>query len=246
MIQPYVLVFTLSVLLAIIWIAWRAPAKQAAVQIDAGLSALAGGMIGARLAYVAFHLGAFRDQPWRALGFWEGGLSWVGGALGAILGLSAYARLAGRSPWGLADALAVPATIVATGAWAGCLVDGCAYGRRADFGLLTPRSTDMLGFVAPRWPTQPIGVFVSLGAIVLLEWLSRRRPPEGSMACVALALVAASSLGLSFLRGDPVPVWQGLRLEAIGAAAALIVGLAILALRWRRGRPHAEQRPAER
>lgn len=243
MIQLYALIFTLGVLIAISWTALRAPAAKATARIDAGLASLAGGLIGARLAYVVTQPGIFSDQIWKVLWFWQGGLSWAGGALGAIVGLAIYTRLAHGSFWDLADALAAPTVLVAAAAWAGCLADGCAYGRRAEAGLLTPASADALGFSAPRWPTQVIGMLLSLGALALLVWLARKRPPEGAIGSAALCLVAGSALGLSFVRGDPVPVWEGLRLEAIGAAVILVGGLVAVGLRLRRGRPLAGRRP---
>ncbi len=233
----YPFLFAAGVLASMLWLAAAGPARERTAAIDAALAALAGGLIGARAAYVIAHLAQYTERPLEALFFWQGGLSWVGGAAGAAAGLALLVRATHRPAWPLADALALPAGIVALAGWAGCWAEACAYGLRAEAGWLTPASADLFGLVAPRWPTQTLGMACSLGTVGLLVWLQGQRLPGGFLACLSLMLIAAAALGISFLRGDPVPGIFGLRSEAVGAGAVLAASALLLGWRAWRGRP---------
>src|SRR3990170_5471197 len=134
----------------------------------------------------------------------------MGGAIGATAGLALYAAACRRPFWALADSLALPVALFSTSAWIGCLLDGCAYGRRASFGLFTPTSPDLLGSLAQRWPTQPIGALLGIAVLALLLVYDRRKPRPGAKACLAVTLLSGGSLALEFLRADPAPVLAGL------------------------------------
>jgi phosphatidylglycerol:prolipoprotein diacylglycerol transferase len=229
--SAYPFLLAAGVLISLIWLAASGPARQRTASIDAAISALAGGLVGARAVYIAANVHLYVQRPWETLYFWEGGLAWVGGAAGAIVGLAAYARAAGKPFWALADAMALPAGVIASAGWAGCWAEACAYGRRANAGWLTPASPDLFGLAAPRWPTQALGLACGLAIVGLLAWLSHRRLAPGAPASLGLALIAAAALAISFLRGDPVPGIFGLRSEALGAA--VILALAGLSLAWR-------------
>ncbi len=229
--SAYPLLLAAGVLAGLLWLAASGPARERVSTLDAAMASLAGGLIGARAAYVGAHLYLYAQRPWEALYFWQGGLYWAGGAAGAVAGLALYAAVSRHPLWPLGDALALPAGMLACASWAGCWAEACAYGRRAQVGLLTPASPDLFGLEAPRWPTQALGLACGLATVGLLVWLSARRLPPGVPVCLVLALIAAAALVISFLRGDPVPGIFGLRAEAVGSGAVLAA--ALLGLGWR-------------
>ena len=242
--QAYPLLFTLGALAGLAWLAFvdprrrtrdtrRDPDAAALVRVDAGLAALAGGLIGARLAYVAAHASYFTAHLDQAVRFSSGGLSWVGGALGALAGLLAAAALHHSSPWPLADALAIPAAVLAMAAWSGCLLDGCAFGRPLTSSALAALGSDFYASRIPRWPTQIVGLLAAAGLALGLLVLEARSLPVGWPASAALLGLGATALALSFARGDPVPLVAGIRLDALGAGliAALGAGMARLSRR---------------
>jgi phosphatidylglycerol:prolipoprotein diacylglycerol transferase len=242
--QAYPLLFTLGALAGLAWLlfvdprrrareARRDPDAAAVVRFDAGLAALAGGLIGARLAYVAAHASYFTAHPDQALRFSSGGLSWVGGALGALVGLWAAAALRRRSPWPLADALAIPVALLAMAAWCGCLLDGCAFGRPLASSALAALGSDFFASRIPRWPTQIVGLLAAAGLALGLLMLEGKDLPVGWTASAALLGLGASALALSFARGDPVPLLAGIRADALGAGliTALGVSLGVLSSR---------------
>jgi phosphatidylglycerol:prolipoprotein diacylglycerol transferase len=226
--QAYPFIFTLGVAASLLWLALSGPDRGHAVRVDAGLAALAAGLVGARAGFVLAHLDYFAAHPAETLWFWQGGLSWAGGAFGASAGLAVFALVSRQPFWHLGDALALPAAFMAVAGWGGCLVDACAYGRRADLGLLTPASPDLFGWTAPRYPTQATGMVYGLLVVGLIYWLGSRRTHPGVLASLSLTLVAAGALALAFTRGDPVASVWGLRLDGLGAAAVLLPALIVL------------------
>jgi phosphatidylglycerol---prolipoprotein diacylglyceryl transferase len=199
-------------------------------RLDAGLLAIALGLIGSRLGYVAAHATYFQQHPGQIMAIWLGGLAWAGGALGAILGLAVYARTSGTPFWSLVDLMAVPACLTAAAAWLACLSAGCAYGRRSTAWLALP-GPDQFGLRAERWPTQLIGAVLCLSAVWILFHVGRRPHPGGSLACLALVMIGSISAVISVLRADPVPLIAGVRAEALTSGALAAVGLVGLGLR---------------
>ncbi len=193
--------------------------------VDAGLAALAAGLVGGRAGYVATSWTYYSQRPQEALWFWQGGLSWSSGAAGAALGLGLYSVFSQRPFWVLADRLAVPAALLALAAWLGCMFDGCSYGWRVAAGPFAPPAPDLLGNLAPRWPTQAVGAIaclLTLGALLLLR---ERQLFPGTLACLSLSLIAGICLALSFTRADPARSLWGMRLDGLASGLAFALGL---------------------
>ena len=244
-------IFTLGVMVSLLWLGLSGTNRGTVpristrnslpdARIDAGLAVLAVGLILARMGFVVLHWEYYASKPFEILWFWQGGLSWVSGALGAILGLGLFCILTRHPFWPLADTLAMPGMVIALASWSGCLADGCAYGRALDSPLWASPTPDMFGARIPRWPTQMVGLVYSLLALVLLYWLAGLISKQGILACISLSLIAAGAFALSFTRSDPIILLSGIRLDTLGSAAILLLGGAGLTLcglsnRWRRG-----------
>lgn len=241
MINGYAAAIIVACLAGLIWLGqseqWvkdrrsTGPRLSPVERIDGALISLGAGLLGARIAFVLTHWDYYADHVWESPWFWQGGLSWIGGAIGATAALAIYAGALRKPVLALTDAMAAPATLFSIGAWVGCLFDGCAYGRQASFGWLTPASPDLLGNIAPRWPTQTAGALVGVALLVVLLTLGRRKLPPGLLGCLAVAVLSGSSLALEFVRADPTPIFNGVRLEALGEAAFLAasaIGLMLL------------------
>lgn len=238
MMNAYPLALAAGALLGLLWLGLapferQAKADDSVARIDAGLIALFAGLLGGRLAYVVTHWEYFGSQVIESVWFWKGGLSWAGAALAGLLGVAIYDRVARRPFWPEADRLAIPAAIVGAISWLGCLVDACAYGRRAAPGLLTPPAPDLLGNLAPRWPTQAIGGVYTLLVLLMLFRLAQLGLHSGLLATIALSLLSAGPLAIAWIRGDPMPVMAGLRLDGVASAALLALGLSGVVLRIR-------------
>ena len=239
--NAFTMVFTLGVLVNFLWLGLSEPTRTATsrlpdektsptTRIDAGLSALTAGLIGARAGFVLLHWGYYASRLIETFWFWQGGLSWIGGVVGAVIGLGVYTTLSHRPFWPLADILALSGVVMALSSWTGCLLEGCAYGRRTNAGFWTPLAVDMFGSRVPRWPTQTVGIVLNLVILAVLYWLAGRHLRHGTLVCMSLSLIAASSLALTFTRGDPVLLLAGLRLDTVGTAVILLLALCSLVL----------------
>jgi len=230
-------VYTYSVLMAVAVLAGLALAVleakrirgggEVAVVFDAALCALVGGVVGARLEYIALNLEFFQEQPaalWRVD---QGGLAYHGGLLCGALALAAYARWRRLSFWQLADALTPGLALGVSLGWVACLFGGYAYGQMG-FGALYFTWHDLYGVVASRFAVQPLGAGLTLVALISL-WLVRpafSRP--GSLFLLFLLLTGVIHFALGFGRGDETLWWRGWRADqwlALGqTAAALCLG----------------------
>ena len=122
--------------------------------------AVMGVVLGGRIGYVLFYQpGYYMENPAEILMVWQGGMSFHGGMLGAILAMLAFALRRNFSPVRLADLVVC---VVPIGLFFGRIanfMNGELFGRVTDvaWGVVFPRGGDL-----PRHPSQ------------LYEALSRR------------------------------------------------------------------------
>jgi phosphatidylglycerol:prolipoprotein diacylglycerol transferase len=226
----YSFLINLGIVFGLGWLYWRAPAAQKTAWLDVGIAATVGGFIGARLGYVSANASYYLSNLLEALMIWRGGLSWIGAAGGALLGALWYARRRGQPLLPILDALALPVALLSLLAWGGCLAAGCAYGvevQPADApAWFISHAPDIYGLSVPRWPTQAVGMAWGAVTLGLVAAMHRRRWAAGALACYALSLVALGAFGLSFTRGDPMPLVSGWRLDVAGGALVLVAATA--------------------
>lgn len=178
--------------------------------LDAGLGALLGGVIGARLLHVILTWGYFVDHLAEIPNIRAGGLSWHGALYGGLIGLALVARRRGVPFRPLADALALVWPVGVMAAWAGCWASACGYGAEvwtlADFPTwAVSERPDIFGVVAPRYNVQTFGVglgAILLTAILLIALVGQLR---GYRLWLVLALTGAGMFVLGFFRGEIVP-----------------------------------------
>ncbi len=150
-----------------------------------------------------------------------------------------------RLPAGLLADICLPlAGAITLTSWLGCWVGACAYGApSSSWWALAAR--DEWGVLAGRVPVQLIGAVLTFILLVLLEWLGKRWP-AGLVASTGLFGISASLFGLSYLRADPMPIWHGLRLEAWGAVALMILSSGIVVVLLLRSRLKPTPVPSRR
>jgi phosphatidylglycerol:prolipoprotein diacylglycerol transferase len=237
-IATYTALIALGAAVGLAALYWRAPAGKNTRWLDAGLAAMVGGLIGARLVYVAANADYYLPHLEEVLQVWQGGLAWLGAPLGALAGAWIYSRRTGEALGPILDALAVPIVLLSVLGWGGCLAAGCAYGYEVAPAQLpawlTSYAPDLFGLVAPRFATQALGIALSLGALAAVALPQRgRKWAAGAYGLYALSLAALIMFGLSFTRGDPAPMVRGYRLDSVGSAIVLLLvtGLWLLRLR---------------
>ena len=90
--------------------------------------------------------------------------------------------------------------------------------------------------ITNRVPVQLIGALATLILIWLLDWGGQRLPAHGTGAVLGLFGVSAVLFGLSYLRTDPTPIWNGLRLDAwgsLGLMAFSTITVVVLLIYWK-------------
>jgi phosphatidylglycerol:prolipoprotein diacylglycerol transferase len=210
------------------------------IVLDVGFWALLGGLVGARVAYVAANWAYYGDHIAKAVNISEGGLTWHGALIGGTLALALWVtarRQRDPSTPKLRSLLDIAAPGLALGGalgWLGALLTGSAYGAEAGgcappLAWLTARLPDIYGVVALRFMTQPAMIVTCL-LILGLTWALGRRLylHPGLPFALYLGLYALSAFLLWFLRGDGtwrrgLWLWQWMSLVEFCTAAGLSV-----------------------
>jgi phosphatidylglycerol:prolipoprotein diacylglycerol transferase len=187
-----------------------------------------------------------------ALRFWQGGLTWYGGMIGAVGYAMHFFRKEG---FPRLKALDLAGLVLPVGLFFGRL--GCWFGGCC-FGLVTEHP---LGVSFPAWspaseqqwrdhlldhpsqaslPVYPTQLMEALGslliAFVAIGLVHPRKRFDGQVFCVSMALYALLRFGLEFLRADDRGIYGGL-----ATSQWISLGLlAFVALVWARAKAYAD------
>lgn len=218
---------------------------SAAWVLDAALTAALGGLIGARVVYVAAHWAYYSDYLRRALRPWGGGLAWHGGLIGGLVAVLAYCAsqrghlaLPGAPSQRTSlrqtlDALTPGAAVLAVCGWLGCLLSGCAYGLETYPGqglrwALSLELPDLYGIRAPRVAVQLLGSGWSAVVLAAVAIAGRRAQFAGLVFPLWLALYSTGSFGLGFVRADETLLVAGWRAGQVADLVLAMTGAATL------------------
>jgi len=202
---------------------------------DAVIVGLAVALVVGRVLFVAVNWDYYQDNLDESWLLWQGGISYHGAVLTGLLALWVWSRLHGVSFGALGGLLALPAAVWSAFGWLACYLDGCAYGRETLIGPLAADLPDNFGVFAVRYQTQLMGVALSLLALALLWW-ARRRMSRTALFWTALFLLSAGRAAVDVVRGDPMRVIAGLRLDFVAdATLALAAVLGLVVTLWRNG-----------
>lgn len=190
--------------------------------IDAAMWGLAGGLLGAKLLWVAEHLGEGRLT---ALLFARGGLSWYGGLIGGI-GVGLLVIATRRLP--LIPTLAAATPALAFGhllGRIGCFLVGDDYGRPSDLPWAVAFPQGLPPTTVPVHPTQVYeALFLAWLGWMLLRW-RRRGLPDPVVLGRYVTLAASARFLIEFIRvnervalGFTVAQWASLALLVVGVA----------------------------
>lgn len=201
--------------------------------LDGALWTLAGGLIGARLAYVVPNWADYAHRPAALFSFWGGGLVFQGGLIGGTLALLLYSAFTGLSFFRLID-LAAPAVSLGQAlGWIGAWMHGANYGLvlRSPLSVWSP---DLYGVYAPRFPTQALACALSIVLFLGLHRLSRFHLRPGSLGLIYLFSNGFGHFLLEFTRADEAPYWGFLRVTQVAEFIEAMIATALLYLWFRR------------
>ena len=236
-IPTYTILLDLGLILGLVltYLEGKRQLQNGTLALDLGLWVVVGGIVGARIAYVAANWTVFGQDPARILRIWEGGLSFHGAVLGGLLVMFVFSLFHEQGPdavsfWELGDVLTPGLALGIAFGWAACLMGGCAYGMLGE-GFGTMILPDIFGVEAPRYATQMAGLVFSL-LLFAGFWLLRDRWPfRGASFLMFILLYFAGQFLLDFTRGDEAIYagpWRLTQLLNLALALAAAVGLLVL------------------
>lgn len=234
LIYSYTAALSLGILAAIGLTAWLSSREPVENWFDAALVCLAGGLVGGRFGFVGAHWAYYQSQPGTLLRFWQGGYSYWGALLGALVGLGLWWIIWGRRkrPFSAYSDLLTPGLVLLCAfGWAACWLEGCAYGQETILGPFAADLPDEYGVFAVRYQTQALALLWTL-VIFAVIWFNRRRWEGGRLLWATLALLSLGYAGVSLLRGDPAVMAGNIRLDTI-LNGTLVLFCAIILANWR-------------
>lgn len=185
----------------------KIPAEKIA---DVTLWLMVGAILGARFVYVTtYWKEEFASQPLTEIFMIQhGGLVYYGGFIGAALAGAVYIHWKKMPLWKTADVLAPSIALGSVFGRAGCLLNGCCYGRPTDepwaITFTNPQAHELSGtpLDVPLHPTEVYDGLLNLGLYVFLAWLFRRKKFDGQVFATYLICYAITRSITEAFRGD--------------------------------------------
>ena len=200
--------------------------------LRSGLFILLGGVVGARIVYVAVHWEKFSrglEPLWKIV---DGGMVFWGGVVGCILALVAYSGLKSGYFWHLGDLWAPPAALGITVGRLGCLLSGCLYGRpyTGPMAITFRHPGSLAPLHIPLFPTQLYYLLTDLIVVIVAFWLRKKKGFSGRILCWYMILESNATLLVERFRGDYRGEVFGLKMSPNQLLATLILVCAVIAL----------------
>jgi phosphatidylglycerol:prolipoprotein diacylglycerol transferase len=224
-------VTTFGVMVAIgalvgLWILGRELARRGlpASANDAAMAGVFGGLVGAKLLWVAEHLA---EEPFRDLLFSRGGMSWFGGLVGGI-GTALVVIKWQRLPIVPIVAAATPALAIGHAIGRiGCFLVGDDYGRPSNLPWAVAFPRGLPPTTVPVHPTQ----LYEMAALFVLGWLlirwRRRSVADRIVLGRYLLLAGAIRFAIEFIRVNQ-RILGPFTLAHLVSLALMIVGAVLL------------------
>jgi len=198
---------------------------------DLAFYILLGAIVGARLYFILTNLSYFTQHPLDMFKIWEGGLTFFGGFIVAVM-LCVWMIRKHRLPvWKTLDVFAPSLALGVFFGRLGCLSAGCCYGRECDLPWAIT-FTHPLTLAHNGVPLHPTQIYSAVGAIltfVLLYSLRKHKKFDGQLALLWVLCYSCVRLITEQFRGD---IRGGMLTENIALsfviAAALIITSLIL------------------
>ena len=230
-IQSYGLFFAIA-LLAGIFLAVKEAKKRKinAEQVyDLTFYILIGGIIGVRIAHVIEHWHNF-DKLLDIFKIWQGGMSFFGGFLGALLMAFVYVKVKKLDFWKIADLFTLPLVL---GHAIGRI--GCILGDGGHVGRLT---TMPWGFLVDGEVRHVTAYYSFLFLILLFVLLFKVKDKKiikenaGSLFLAYLLVYSAGRFMIDLFRADPA--YAGLTITQWFLTAAFLVSSILLYKKWKK------------
>lgn len=164
------------------------------------------GILGSRFLYTFVeHWDVYGSDPLRFFRFHEGGLSFSGGLVFAVLGAIAYCKKHGISFWKMADILSPSLALGFSIAKIGCFMMGCCHGKQCDlpWGVVYTRQDSLANPLGvPLHPSQIYESIATLAIFAILYRITPKKKFDGQVFLSFLILYGVVRSLLESFRGE--------------------------------------------
>jgi phosphatidylglycerol:prolipoprotein diacylglycerol transferase len=191
------------------------------------------GILGARLLYILQNLDFYIEYPVQALMLYEGGLTFYGGLVLAVVCAIVFLKRERLPVFKTLD-LVAPYLALAQGIGRiGCFLNGCCYGKPVDSDFAVYFPGEDIG----RHPVQLYSSLNLLLIFIILRVFQARRTGKaqipGRVLLLYFLLYSIARFLMEYLRGDNLPVFANLTLHQIISLGLFSVSGGLL---WKRQR----------
>jgi prolipoprotein diacylglyceryl transferase len=232
-------------LLVGLWIGTQIAERESArYKLDPGLisnmifTALAAGIVGARLGYALKYIDLYLSEPLNLLALNPNTLSAMEGIVVGLIAATIYAQRKGLSLLSTLDTLALGAAVFAIFVALAHLSSGDAFGAPTT----VPWAIELWG--ADRHPSQIYELLFAVGITLVILQVRKTRFFPGFIFTLFVALTAISRLFLEGFRGDSSIVFGSIRIAQLISFAVMIFALIALHLLSRNNVKGKAQTPA--
>jgi phosphatidylglycerol:prolipoprotein diacylglycerol transferase len=198
--------------------------------IDLGIVMLIGGIIGARIVYIALNFRYYTRNPLEIVNLTKGGLVWYGAFIFGMIASAWFLKKNRINFWTAADLFAPYMALAQAFGRIGCLLNGCCYGSAAPSGFIL--SVVFPGESISRYPTQMFSAIALFFIFVILRIWQKKRRFNGEIFLGYGLLYTIKRFGVEFFRGDYPKILYGLTISQLISVVIFIVCLIMLIYRY--------------
>lgn len=173
--------------------------------LDLAFYIILAAIVGSRIFYVITNIEAYRTHILDIFKVWEGGLTFYGGFILALVTGVVYMRKYQMPVWETLDLLAPSLALGEFFGRIGCFFAGCCYGKECALPwavtFTNPQSLAPIG--VPLHPTQLYSAAAALVTFLILFVLRTKKKFNGQITLMWIILYSCFRIVIEFFRGDP-------------------------------------------
>lgn len=186
-------------------------------------------LIGARLFYAVEHHLSLSEY----FRLWEGGLDFFGALIFAAISVVLVIKFYRLPFWKITDIAAISVLLAHSVGRLSCWLAGCCYGKPTDLPIgvvFPPEAVAPSGI--PLYPTQLMEATGNFMGFLLLRWVYKNKPFDGSILALYLFWYGTERFLLEFIRGVTPPI-PGLGLTWNQIVCLIMIGLGLSITVWK-------------
>lgn len=200
--------------------------------IDLGIVMLIGGIVGARIVYIALNFKYYMANPLEIVNLTKGGLVWYGAFIAGLIISVWFLKINKISFWTAADLFAPYIALAQAFGRIGCLLNGCCYGSVVPPGFML--GLTFHGESVARYPTQIMSATALFAIFIILRIWQRKRHFLGEIFLGYGLLYSIKRFIIEFLRGDYPKILLGLTISQLVSLAIFTVSTVLFIYRYRK------------